>query len=89
MTRYSLRFTKRADKQLSKLDPGVRRIILAWLRKYVSDSTNPREHGKVLSGDRAGSWRYRVGNYRILCEINDNQAIVLAIEIGHRREVDK
>ncbi|WP_257161859.1 type II toxin-antitoxin system RelE family toxin [Corynebacterium cystitidis] len=89
MTRYSLRFTKRADKQFSKMDPGVRRIILAWLRKNVADNPDPRVHGKALTGDRAESWRYRIGSYRVLCEIHDAQAIVLAVESGHRREVYK
>lgn len=87
MSLYSLHFASRADKQLSKMDPGVRKIIIAWLRKNVANTANPRLHGKALTGDRAGSWRYRIGSYRVLCEIQDDQAIVLAIEIGHFREI--
>lgn len=86
---WSLKFSKRADKQLSKMDPGVRRIIVAWLLKNIDGCEDPRAHGKGLTGNRSGQWRYRVGDYRILCEIRDNDLVVLALEVGHRREVYK
>ena len=82
-----MEFSKRADKELSKMDPGIRRIVLAWLLKNVDGCSNPRAHGKGLSSNRSGQWRYRVGDYRILCEIQDERLVVLALEIGHRREV--
>lgn len=84
---WRLEFSKRADKQLSKMDPGIRRVILAWLLKNVDGCEDPRAHGKGLTANRSGKWRYRVGDYRILCEIKDEELVVLAIEIGHRREV--
>lgn len=84
---WHLEFSKRADKQLSKMDPGVRRVIIAWLLKNVDGCIDPRAHGKGLSANRSGKWRYRVGDYRILCEIRDDELIVLAIEIGHRRDI--
>lgn len=84
---WRLRFSKRADKQLSKMDPGVRRIVVSWLIKNIDGCTDPRAHGKGLTGNRAGEWRYRIGDYRVLCEIKDDELLVLAIEIGHRREV--
>ena len=84
---WRLGFSKRADKQLSKMDPGIRRVILAWLLKNVDGCEDPRAHGKGLTANRSGKWRYRVGDYRILCEIRDEELVVLAIEIGHRREV--
>lgn len=84
---WSLEFSKRADKQLSKMDPGIRRVIVAWLLKNIDGCDDPRKHGKSLTGNHSGKWRYRVGNYRILCEIRDDDLVVLAIEIGHRREV--
>lgn len=83
----SLEFSKRADKQLSKMDLGIRRVIVAWLLKNIDGCDDPRVHGKSLTGNHSGKWRYRVGNYRILCEIRDDDLVVLAIEIGHRREV--
>jgi mRNA interferase RelE/StbE len=84
---WRLEFSKRADKQLSKMDPGIRRVILAWLLKNVDGCEDPRAHGKGLTANRSGKWRYRVGDFRILCEIKDEELVVLAIEIGHRREV--
>ncbi len=84
---WRLEFSKRADKQLSKMDPGVRRVIVAWLLKNIDGCTDPRAHGKSLTANRSGKWRYRVGNYRVLCEIRDKELVVLAIEIGHRRDI--
>ncbi len=84
---WHLEFSKRADKQLSKMNPGVRRVIIAWLLKNVDGCIDPRAHGKGLTANRSGKWRYRVGDYRILCEIRDDELIVLAIEIGHRRDI--
>ena len=86
---WELRFSKRADKQLSKMDAGVRRVILSWLLKNIDGCEDPRAHGKGLTSNRSGEWRYRIGDYRVLCDIQDEELIVLAIEIGHRREVYK
>lgn len=84
---WRLVFSKRADKQLSKMDPGVRRVIVAWLLKNIDGCIDPRAHGKGLTANRSDKWRYRVGDYRVLCEIRDDELIVLAIEIGHRRDI--
>lgn len=86
---WSLKFSKRADKQLSKMDAGVRRIIVAWLLKHIDGCEDPRAFGKGLTANRSGEWRYRIGDYRVLCEIRDDDLIVLAIEIGHRRDIYK
>lgn len=86
---WSLKFSKRADKQLSKMDAGVRRIIVAWLLKHIDGCEDPRAFGKGLTANRSGEWHYRIGDYRVLCEILDDDLIVLAIEVGHRREVYK
>ena len=86
---WHLVFSKKADKQLAKMDVGVRRIIVAWLLKNIDGCDNPRIHGKGLTGNLSGVWRYRVGDYRILCEIREQELVVLALEIGHRREVYK
>ena len=86
---WHLKFSKRADKQLSKMDAGVRRIIVSWLIKNINGCENPRVHGKGLTGNHSGEWRYRVGDYRVLCEIKDDELTVLAIEIGHRKNIYK
>lgn len=84
---WRLEFSKRADRQLSKMDPGVRRVVVAWLLKHIDGCDDPCVHGKGLTGNRSGEWRYRVGDYRILCDIQDDKLVVLALEIGHRREI--
>lgn len=86
---WRLEFSKRADKQLSKMDTSTRRIIITWLLKNIDGCADPRAHGKGLTSNRSGQWRYRIGDYRVLCEIRDNDLVVLALEIGHRREVYK
>lgn len=62
-------------------------MIVAWLLKNVDGCLDPRSHGKGLTANRSGKWRYRVGDYRVLCEIRDAELVVLAIEIGHRRDI--
>ena len=72
---------------LEKMDTYTRRIITNWIGKNLVDCEDPRVRGKPLSKDRAGLWRYRIGDYRIIVEIKDNKLIILVIAIGHRREV--
>lgn len=84
---WRLEFSKRADKQLAKMDPGVRRVIVSWLLKNIDGCEDPRAHGKGLVANHSGEWCYRIGDYRVLCEIRDEELVVLAIEVGHRRSV--
>lgn len=84
---WRLVVSKTATKQLGRLDKPVARMILAWLEKNVDGTSNPRAHGKALTANRAGQWRYRVGAYRVLCEIYDDSLVVLAVSVGHRREI--
>ncbi len=84
---YNFVFSKEADKQVSKLDPGVRRMILKWLARNVDGSSDLRAHGKTLSANRAGQWRYRIGDYRAICLIEDDRLVVLCITVAHRRDV--
>jgi mRNA interferase RelE/StbE len=82
---YRVTYDKRADRQLEKMDAGVRRLILAYIDGKLDGIENPRSLGKALSGDRAGQWRYRVGSYRILAEIRDTEVIIRIFKIAHRR----
>lgn len=84
---WQLLYSTRADKQLAKLDPGVRRVIVAWLTKNIQGCADPRMTGTALTAGLSGKWRYRIGDYRVLCEIRDDELLVLAIEIGHRRDI--
>ena len=83
---YSVLFTQKAKKQLSKLDRNTAKLIASWLKKNLEGCVNPRIHGKALVANKAGQWRYRVGDYRILAEIRDEEVIILVLQIGHRRE---
>ncbi|MCF0155194.1 MAG: type II toxin-antitoxin system RelE/ParE family toxin [Veillonella sp.] len=86
---FKLRFSDKFEKQISKLDRQTQVTLLRWLVNRIDGTENPRLHGKALTGDKRGLWRYRVGNYRVICEIQDEQLIVLALEVGHRREIYK
>ena len=87
MKRYALVYSKEALRDLKKLDSSVSRVIYAWLKKNIDGCSNPRIHGKGLTANRSGQWRYRVGNYRIICKIEDDKVIVLVLTIGHRSTV--
>jgi mRNA interferase RelE/StbE len=76
-----------AEKQLRKLDRPIQKRLLDWLDERISGCKDPRHFGEPLRGDLTGLWRYRVGDFRIICEIQDQQLIVLALAIGHRREI--
>ena len=86
---YSVRYTEKAIQSLKKLDRSVLILIKSWIEKNLVDTDYPRRHGKGLASNRSGQWRYRVGNYRILAEIEDKELIILAIEVGHRNSVYK
>ncbi len=78
-----------AERQLKKLDAPIQKRILDWLDERLEGCKNPRHFGEPLKGDHAGFWRYRIGDFRVLCEIQDEKIIVLVLAIGHRREVYK
>ncbi len=84
---WRLEYSDKALRQLRKMDAGQRAIVLSWMDKRIDGCDDPRACGKALTANRAGMWRYRVGDYRVLCEIRDNELTVLAIEVGHRSKV--
>ena len=85
--KHHLEMTEHAKKQLKKLDLYVQKMILLWLDKNINDNENPRIIGKALSADRAGQWRYRIGDYRVIVLIEDDKLVVLAIAVGHRKNI--
>lgn len=78
-----------ARKQLSKLDKVVTRRIVTFLQERVASNAGPRATGKPLKGELKDYWRYRVGEWRILCEIKDGCVTLLVLHVGHRRDVYK
>jgi mRNA interferase RelE/StbE len=81
-------FAESVAKQLRKLDPAVARRLVEFLRERVAPLADPRSLGAALKGDELGRfWKYRVGDYRIIAEIQDREIRILVVRIGHRREV--
>ena len=86
---WKIELSAMARKQLHALDRPVQKKIVDYLAERIEGCKSPRHFGEALSANRAGLWRYRVGDYRIICEIQDDKVIVLVLTIGHRREVYK
>ena len=84
---YRVETTPRFDRDFKKLDRYTQKMLKGWIVKNLIDTENPRQHGKALAGNMAGAWRYRIGEYRLLCHIDDGELIILALTVGHRREV--
>jgi mRNA interferase RelE/StbE len=77
-----------ADRELTKLDPQHTRCILDFLEDRVAKLDNPRSIGKALQGSRLGEfWKYRVGDFRLICKIEDDHVVVLVLRVGHRKEI--
>lgn len=72
---------------MKKLDKHIQRLIYAWIDKNLHNCDNPRIYGKALIANRAGQWRYRIGDYRIICEIKDEEIKILVLEIGYRKNI--
>lgn len=87
MKKYEVELSERFKKEFRKLDKYTQKIIRSWINKNLVDCENPRRQGKALTADRVGQWRYRIGDYRIITQINDSKLIILALSIGHRREI--
>lgn len=84
---WKIEWDDRARRELRKLDPQAQMLILKYLRDHIEKLRDPRAFGHSLSGNKAGLWRYRVENYRIICKIEDNNLIVLVVGVGHRKEI--
>lgn len=84
---WKISFTKNAVKQLSKLDREVARLIVRFMEEKIVGSSDARRYGHALVGDQKGRWRYRIGDYRVLCELRDNELLVVVITLGHRKEI--
>jgi mRNA interferase RelE/StbE len=82
---YTVEWSTRAEKQLAKLDRQVANALVRFMGERVHQVTDPRSIGKQLMA--SDFWRYRVGDYRILCHIKDERLVVLVVELGHRREI--
>ena len=84
---YRVEVTPRFEKEFKKLDRYTQKMLKAWIDKNLIGCNDPRVHGKGLTANRSGQWRYRIGDYRLICLIEDQELVILALSVGHRREV--
>lgn len=84
---YKVELTEKAIKELKKLDRHTATLILGWIRKNLEGCSDPRAHGKALTANHSGEWRYRVGDYRLLAQIDDGKITILILTVGHRRDI--
>ncbi len=84
---WKVEFDDSAVKELRKLDNQIQREILRFFRERIAIEQDPRRFGKSLSRNLAGLWRYRIRNYRMICDIEDNKLVVLVIRVAHRKEI--
>ena len=80
--KYTVVFSKEALKDLKKLDKHTAALIIGWVRKNLEGCENPRAHGKGLTANLSGKWRYRVGDYRLLADIQDDKVIIMMLRVG-------
>jgi mRNA interferase RelE/StbE len=84
---WTVELSSGAERQLRKLDPDTARRLGNYLRTLVAETTDPRVRGKALTGPMTGLWRYRVGDYRLVCELIDQRLVVLVVRLGHRSRI--
>ncbi|MDR1567840.1 MAG: type II toxin-antitoxin system RelE/ParE family toxin [Streptococcaceae bacterium] len=86
---YRLVISDDVKKQLKKMDKHVGLMLAKEMKKRLDDLSNPRQLGKALTGQYKGLWRYRIGNYRIISNIVDDELVIIALEVGHRKQIYK
>ncbi|MEY0026884.1 type II toxin-antitoxin system RelE/ParE family toxin [Providencia rettgeri] len=84
---WTINYSERALKSLRKMDKQNAPRIIDFMELRIAALDDPRQSGKSLKGELGEFWRYRIGDYRVLCEIKDDELIILAATIGHRKEV--
>lgn len=84
---YKVRFSDVALKKLKKMDRYQASLLIGWIEKNLVDCVDPKIHGKALVANQKGKWRYRVGDYRILALIEDEEILITIIDVGHRKDI--
>ncbi len=85
---WKIEFLPQAEKDMRAIDKPERARIFSFLRERVAGLDDPRSIGEALRGKELGKyWKYRVGNYRVICSIRDARITILVVNVGHRREV--
>ena len=84
---WTVEWDDKARRELRKLNRSTQGDILRYFRERIMVDDDPRRFGKALKHELQGLWRYRIGDYRVVCQIQDEQLIVLALSVGHRRNI--
>ncbi|MCH5347717.1 MAG: type II toxin-antitoxin system RelE/ParE family toxin [Oscillospiraceae bacterium] len=84
---YKVKTASRFDREFKALDRYTMKMIKVWIERNLVNCEDPWTNGKALVKDHIGEWHYRIGDYRLICRINDGELIILALNIGQRREV--
>lgn len=84
---WSVEFTSTAKRQLRRIDRQWQQAILDYLGNQIATLSDPRARGKILVGNKQGLWRYRIGDYRVICTFEEKQIVILVLFVGHRKEV--
>jgi len=84
---WRVEISRTAEKQFKKLDQQIQAKLVRYLRERVRESADPHQFGKALRGEKKGLWRYRVGDYRIICDIRDAEKTVAVLALGHRKHI--
>ncbi len=84
---WTIEYSVPAQRSMQRLDRQVAQRIADYMRDRVIAADDPRQYGQALTGDLSGLWRYRVGDYRVICKIHDDTICVLVLDVGHRRDV--
>jgi mRNA interferase RelE/StbE len=84
---WQIEFDSEAEDDLNKIDREIQRRILRYLREKIATEKDPRRFGAPLRRELSGLWKYRLGDYRIICRIEDKKVIVYVIRIGHRKDI--
>lgn len=84
---WRIEITRTAEKQITKLSRAAQKSIQRFLRERLHPAENPRQWGKPLHGEKRSLWRYRVADYRLICDLQDEKLVVLVVEVGHRKDV--
>lgn len=84
---WKVEWDNRAIDELKKLDKEAARRILKYLRERIEGDEDPRRFGKALASNKAGLWRYRIGDCRVICQIEDSNHIVFVVKVGHRSDI--
>ena len=89
MKKYTIKFEKSFLKKMKKLDKQTLLIITSYIDNNLKDTNNPRKKGKALTGNLKGLWRYRIMDYRLIVDIQDDVLVIVAIDFGHRNKIYK